>query len=41
MLKAGGYDGIVEPLTDEKLKEALLRAAKSSNEVSLESLDQK
>jgi DNA-binding NtrC family response regulator len=27
VLEAGGYDVIVEPLTDEKLKEALLRAA--------------
>ena len=29
VLEAGGYDVIVEPLTDEKLKDALLRAAKS------------
>ena len=27
VLEAGGYDVIVEPLTDDKLKEALLRAA--------------
>ena len=27
VLEAGGYDVIVEPLTDEKLKEALIRAA--------------
>lgn len=27
VLEAGGYDVIVEPLTDEKLKEALVRAA--------------
>ncbi|QHN02818.1 response regulator [Granulicella sp. WH15] len=30
VLEAGGYDVIVEPLTDEKLREAVLRAAKSS-----------
>lgn len=29
VLEAGGYDVIVEPLTDDKLKEALLRAAES------------
>ena len=29
VLEAGGYDVIVEPFTDEKLKEALLRAAES------------
>jgi hypothetical protein len=29
VLDAGGYDVIVEPLTDEKLREALLRAAES------------
>ena len=29
VLEAGGYDVIVEPLTDAKLKEALLRAAES------------
>jgi DNA-binding NtrC family response regulator len=40
VLEAGGYDVIVEPLTDEKLEEALLRAAKSSIEISLDSLDQ-
>ena len=27
VLEAGGYDVIVEPLTDEKLMEALLRAS--------------
>ncbi len=30
VLEAGGYDVIVEPLTDEKLKEALLRAAEGA-----------
>jgi hypothetical protein len=29
VLEAGGYDVIVEPLTDDKFKEALLRAAES------------
>ncbi len=29
VLEAGGYDVIVEPLTDEKLREAVLRAAES------------
>ena len=29
VLEAGGYDVIVEPLTDEKLQEAVLRAAES------------
>jgi CheY-like chemotaxis protein len=29
VLEVGGYDVIVEPFTDEKLKEALLRAAES------------
>ncbi len=29
VLEAGGYDVIVEPLTDAKLKDALLRAAES------------
>jgi DNA-binding NtrC family response regulator len=30
VLEAGGYDVIVEPLTDEKLKDAILRAAETS-----------
>jgi DNA-binding NtrC family response regulator len=29
VLEAGGYDVIVEPLTDDKLRDALLRAAES------------
>lgn len=29
VLEAGGYDVIVEPLTDEKLREAVMRAAES------------
>ncbi len=29
VLEAGGYDVIVEPLTDEKLMEALIRAAEA------------
>ena len=38
VLDAGGYDVIVEPLTDAKLKDALLRAAESYR--SSESFDQ-
>ena len=30
VLEAGGYDVIVEPLSDDKLREALLRAAQGS-----------
>jgi DNA-binding NtrC family response regulator len=37
VLEVGGYDVIVEPLTDEKLKDALLRAAESSSKVSVHS----
>jgi hypothetical protein len=40
VLEAGGYDVIVEPLTDEKLKEAVLRAAESFAERSLENPEQ-
>ncbi|ADV82538.1 hypothetical protein [Terriglobus saanensis] len=40
VLEAGGYDVIVEPLTDEKLKDALLRAAASYGKSSSENLDQ-
>lgn len=29
VLEAGGYDVVVEPLTDDKLRDALLRAAES------------
>ena len=39
VLEAGGYDVIVEPLTDEKLKEALLRAAESRGDISPESTE--
>ena len=40
VLEAGGYDVIVEPLTDEKLRDALLRAAESCGGVSPDSLEQ-
>jgi DNA-binding NtrC family response regulator len=33
VLEAGGYDVIVEPLTDEKLKEALQRAAEGAEDL--------
>jgi hypothetical protein len=36
VLEAGGYDIIVEPLTDEKLRKAVLRAAASFQERSSE-----
>jgi DNA-binding NtrC family response regulator len=36
VLEAGAYDLIVEPLTDEKLREALLRAAENSSKASAE-----
>jgi DNA-binding NtrC family response regulator len=36
VLEAGGYDVIVEPLTDEKLKEALLRAAEGCDRMPME-----
>ncbi len=38
VLEAGGYDVVVEPLTDEKLQEALLRAAESFANRSSESI---
>ncbi len=31
VLESGGYDVIVEPLTDEKLRQALLRAGEVSS----------
>ncbi len=40
VLEAGGYDVIVEPLTDEKLKEAVLRAAESRDDSSPDSSEQ-
>lgn len=40
VLEAGAYDLIVEPLTDEKLREALLRAAENSSRVSSEDPEQ-
>ncbi len=40
VLEAGGYDVIVEPFTDEKLKEAVLRAAESFEERPLENPSQ-
>lgn len=36
VLEAGGYDVIVEPLTDEKLREAIFRAVESFGERSSE-----
>jgi CheY-like chemotaxis protein len=38
VLEAGGYDVIVEPFTDEKLKEAVLRAAKSFEQRALNNI---
>lgn len=40
VLEAGGYDVIVEPLTDDKFKEALLRAAESYSAFSSDSPEQ-
>jgi len=39
VLEAGGYDVIVEPLTDDKLEEALLRAAEGCGRAPLENSD--
>jgi DNA-binding NtrC family response regulator len=39
VLEVGGYDVIVEPLTDEKLKEALFRAAKGAGTRAREDLE--
>ena len=40
VLEAGGYDVIVEPFTDEKLKDAVLRAAENFGERSSDSANQ-
>lgn len=40
VLEAGAYDLIVEPLTDEKLREAILRAAESSSRILSEGPEQ-
>lgn len=40
VLESGGYDVIVEPLTDDKFKEALLRAAESYGAFSSDSPEQ-
>jgi hypothetical protein len=39
VLEAGGYDVIVEPLTDEKLKDAILRAAETSEVIISEDVE--
>jgi DNA-binding NtrC family response regulator len=39
VLEAGGYDVIVEPLTDEKLKDAILRAAETSEDIISEDVE--